>query len=423
MPTFFITFCALSSAKGMNIKMIKINKLTFLVVCVLLLSGCTDRSYEQEKERTEQDSGEASYHEAIAKLEKLSVVMENQLPQIKYGEMDKRILDFYTESIKEEYVFYGRFSNLGYSYIMGVCKGENNPLAELQLGPKRGEFPMIDYNENYIQLGTWLDDQQFESVYQFPGIHTLFMSEYGEMLFLGINQPEDANLGIVFDQIINNGEQEYLELLHSKKAQILPPVVGAFIQVRSLEKGKYHCAYLPISQDEIDRIAYDESKIADEEIEKTAIAFYTSIGNWRNGENSIAPGINQAMLEKAKSHSLIKTHKLSEIEDIKRIELCKVNSPSVWKVIEDADTIKKVEDILRNSHFTQLGGCPYKNLLILTKTDGSTIELQLAADSCDGFILGSYTCFTPGKEQWKVLCELLVINEKSFPPSERGRIE
>lgn len=58
-------------------------------------------------------------------------------------------------------------------------------------------------------------------------------------------------------------------------------------------------------------------------------------------------------------------------------------------------------------HTTELGGCPYTELVVLTKRDGSTIELQLATDGCDGFISGSYACFTPGREQWNVLCELL----------------
>lgn len=71
-----------------------------------------------------------------------------------------------------------------------------------------------------------------------------------------------------------------------------------------------------------------------------------------------------------------------------------------------------------NSHFTEGGGSSYTDLVILTKTNGNTVELQLAADGCDGFVSGSYTCFTPGKEQWKELRELL-----DFPKKMSMRME
>lgn len=137
-----------------------------------------------------------------------------------------------------------------------------------------------------------------------------------------------------------------------------------------------------------------------------AIELYTSIDTWHDGERRI-DYINQSMFEVAESHSLIKTQELSKIQDLEKIELFQTGNPNVLRVIEDTNTIKKIEEILRNSHFTELGGCPYTDLVILTKTDGNTVELQLAADGCDGFVSGSYTCFTPGKEQWKELRELL----------------
>ena len=42
------------------------------------------------------------------------------------------------------------------------------------------------------------------------------MTEKADVIYLGINQPYAADLGIVFNQVMNKGEQEYLELLHRK---------------------------------------------------------------------------------------------------------------------------------------------------------------------------------------------------------------
>lgn len=386
--------------------MIGAKKTFFFVMCISLLFGCKQNSYEKEDGLIEHDLNESVDYEEISKLEKLSIIMEKQIPQIEYGEMDKRLLDFYTEPLKDEYEFYGRFSNLGYSYILGICKEGNSPLAQLELGPDRTEFPTMDINENYIRLGKWTESRQFEPVYDFPGVDTLYMTANADVIYFGIDQPYAADLGIVFNQVMNKDEQDYLELLNRKGAQLLPPIEGAFLQVRSLEMGEYHCVYLPITQDTFDRITEDESKIADDEIEALAIELYTSIHTWYDGERRI-DYINQPMFEIAESHSLIKAQELSKIQNIKKIELFQTDNPSVLRVIEDINTIKKIEEILQNSHFTELGGCPYTDLVILTKTDGNTVELQLAADGCDGFVSGSYTCFTPGKELWEELRELL----------------
>lgn len=391
--------------------MIRTKKILVLLIYILLLSGCKENSYEKEECLVEQSLNESADYEEISKLENLSIIMEKQIPQIKYGEMDKRLLDFYTEPLKEEYEFYGRFSNLGYSYILGICKREHSPLTQLELGPERTEFPTMDINEDYIRLGKWTENRQFEPVYDLPGVATLYMTEKADVIYLGINQPDAADLRIVFNQVMNKGEQEYLERLHRKGAQLLPPVEGAFIQVRSLEMGKYHCVYLSIDQDTFDRMAEDESNIAEYEIEALAIELYTSIDTWYEGERRI-DYMNQSMFEAAESHSLIKTQELNKIQDIEKIELFQTGNPDVLRVIEDTNTIKKIEEILRNSHFTELGGCPYTDLMILTKTDGNTVELQLAADSCDGFVSGSYSCFTPGKKQWEELRELLDFPKK-----------
>lgn len=189
--------------------MIRRKKILFLLVCILL-SGCKENSIEKEECLVEQGLNESADYEEISKMENLSNIMEKQIPQIKYGEMDKRLLDFYTEPLKDEYEFYGRFSNLGYSYILGICKGENSPLTQLELGPERTEFPTMDINENYIRLGKWTENRQFEPVYDFPGVATLYMTEKADVIYLGINQPYAADLGIVFNQVMNKGEQEYL---------------------------------------------------------------------------------------------------------------------------------------------------------------------------------------------------------------------
>lgn len=35
------------------------------------------------------------------------------------------------------------------------------------------------------------------------------------------------------------------------------------------------------------------------------------------------------------------------------------------------------------------------------------MALQFAADGCDGFILGDYACYTPGRAEWDRMRNLL----------------
>ena len=47
------------------------------------------------------------------------------------------------------------------------------------------------------------------------------------------------------------------------------------------------------------------------------------------------------------------------------------------KGIEDADTVNEIVKVLKNSEVYYLGATSYEDLLILTKEDGSEIELQI----------------------------------------------
>lgn len=57
-----------------------------------------------------------------------------------------------------------------------------------------------------------------------------------------------------------------------------------------------------------------------------------------------------------------------------------------------------------------MGRPSYEDLLILTKKDGSEIELQitpyyLGMVAGEGFIFGSSVCYSPGYEEWVNLME------------------
>lgn len=104
---------------------------------------------------------------------------------------------------------------------------------------------------------------------------------------------------------------------------------------------------------------------------------------------------------------------LNEITDISSIKRIRKN-PEKWQSkvlnIEDADTVNEIVKVLKNSEVYYLGATSYEDLLILTKEDGSEIELQIppyypGLYVGEGFILGDAVYYSPGTEEWLELMD------------------
>ena len=104
---------------------------------------------------------------------------------------------------------------------------------------------------------------------------------------------------------------------------------------------------------------------------------------------------------------------LNEITDISSIKRIRKN-PEKWqnKVlnIEDADAVNEIVKVLKNSEVYYLGATSYEDLLILTKEDGSEIELQIPPYYPElyvgeGFILGDTVYYSTGTEEWLELMD------------------
>ena len=104
---------------------------------------------------------------------------------------------------------------------------------------------------------------------------------------------------------------------------------------------------------------------------------------------------------------------LNEITDISSIKRIRKN-PEKWQNrvlnIEDADTVNEIVKVLKNSEVYYLGATSYEDLLILTKKDGSEIELQIPPYYPrlyvgEGFILGDAVYYSPGTEEWLELMD------------------
>lgn len=147
----------------------------------------------------------------IDKIRDLMSIMEEETPEIKYMDMEEALLEFYTKPIKDDYKFFGRFSNNCYAYILGISKTDTPPLRDLDSSIGKTGYIQLK-KKVYDQIG---NDDSSEDIYDFPGILSFYQSNDGKYIYLGVKQYSDfedisgdtkysgINLGEVFNEIVN----------------------------------------------------------------------------------------------------------------------------------------------------------------------------------------------------------------------------
>ena len=341
----------------------------------------------------------------VRELENLITPMEMETPEINYTDMEQDLLSVYTEPIKNDYKFWGRLSNDGYCYILGISKQEEPVLKDLDY--------RIDESSGYIQLGHWIvEGESFEKVFDLLKVRSFWKSKDGRLLYLGIKQYSDlddikySDLGEVFDAIVNEDRLEYINQLHEKHFRAIEPFGTSYIAMYKWKHGEEFYAYKPISPDELGIITSDKTPVPPEIIDGRDVHLCND-----EGEGIPFIHMNQSLYKMVKDFYEVRS--LNEITDISSIKRIRKN-PEKWqnKVlnIEDADSVNEIVKVLKNSEVYYLGATSYEDLLILTKKDGSEIELQIppyypGLYVGEGFILGDAVYYSPGTEEWLELMD------------------
>ena len=400
----------------------------YIFIPIALLFACNGRQELKSTEtieNTDIDRQTSSVSESVAENEltgtemgeirDLISIMEEETPEIKYMDMEEDLLKFYTKPIKDDYKFLGRFSDNGYAYILGISKTVKPPLMDLN--------SWIEEN-GYVQLGKLIDDQignedSFEKIYDFPGVLSFYQSKDGKYIYLGVKQYSDfknisgdikysgMNLGEVFNEILNKNRLEYINQLHEKQLRAIKPFKTPYILMYKWEHGEDFYAYKPISYDEMTAITEDNRKVDSSKINNECVLLYGY-----NGEDMpFMDSVNQTLYENVKDFFEVRS--LDEITDISSIKLIRKNAQDGQSKIiniDDSDSVNEIVKILKSSEVSYMGRPSYEDLLILTKKDGSEIELQitpyyLGMVAGEGFIFGSSVCYSPGSQEWVNLME------------------
>ena len=391
--------------------------LLYTLIIIVLLTACSKQEISENIQNSAPinvDESQSSVHDftdnqltdmEIKELEKLIFPMEMETPEINYTDMEQDLLSVYTEPIKKDYKFWGRLSNDGYCYILGISKQEEPALKDLDY--------RLEESTGYIQLRHWIvEGENFVKAYDLPKVSSFWKSKDGRLLYLGIRQYSDlddikySNLGEVFNAIVNKGRSEYINQLHEKHFRAIKPFGTPYIAMYKWKHGEEFYAYKPISHDELNVIINDKTTVSPEIIDGQDIHLH-------NDEEEAIPFIpmNQSLYKMVEDFYEVRS--LNEITDISSIKRIRKN-PEKWQDrvlnIEDADTVNEIVKVLKNSEVYYLGATSYEDLLILTKKDGSEIELQIPPYypelfTGEGFILGDSVYYSPGREEWLKLMD------------------
>ena len=381
----------------------------YTLIIIVLLTACSKKEILENIQSStviNVDESKASVYDftdnqltdaQVRELENLITPMEMETPEINYTDMGQDLLSVYKEPIKNDYKFWGRLSNDGYCYILGISKQEEPVLKDLDY--------RLDESSGYIQLGHWIvEGESFEKIFDLLKVRSFWKSKDGRLLYLGIKQYSD--LGEVFDAIVNKDRLEYINQLHEKHFRAIQPFGTSYIAMYKWKHGEEFYAYKPISPDELGIITSDKTPVPPEIIDVRDVHLCNN-----EGEGIPFIHMNQSLYKMVEDFYEVSS--LNEITDISSIKRIRKN-PEKWQSrvlnIEDTDAVNEIVKVLKNSEIYYLGATSYEDLLILTKKDGSEIELQIlpyypGLYVGEGFILGDAVYYSPGTEEWLELMD------------------
>jgi len=330
-----------------------------------------------------------------------------------FSDMETSEAERYGGQLKESYDFVGRKTEDGTGYVLGFKKGDGSLLDGLSISSVYDE-------RDYIEAAVWSEqDEEYKPVYIFDNISELIQGQIeggiNEILYLqpsDMETPEEIQSAFKYRHC--DGEEGYIyaEDVLRRGVRFTPPDTGAYLAVDKYENGRERWEYIPLSEEEEQEILGSDEMIAPELYGHYGMEFFVSQQVYEEKEIEQGP-ITMPAFKIAEERCGFKLGDIAEIHDIVKaeMELCAWDEETeemrtVTEALEDLEQIKELEEILASSEADAEGKCPYKAILTLTREDGETVVVSLAADSCDGFILGSHGVYSPGKKATERIWEL-----------------
>lgn len=350
--------------------------------------------------------GVSSTYEEEIQEDKVIEFLEGFEPDIQFITMDEEEAVSFGEPLKESYQFIGRKTEDGFGYVICILKDEKDPLENWTFYGKDDFIAAEILNGKTGNVEQTTEFRDITAAYQGDGNRILYLQPKEYVM------PDELQQAFYYRFCSGEAGIRYLQDMTDRGVRFSPPDNGAYLCVERYENGKCYTEYILLTKEEEKKIMESDEVIDPLYYGNYGLQFYVSQESYEKGdiqENRItAPAL--AIAEERCRFEIIK---LSEIHDIVRAELkmkFQEEDQTTGKVVrewEETETLssspdlKKLEEILQSSQPSYEGKCPYTAILTLTRKDGTEIILQVAVDSCDGFILGSHSFYSPGMEKTK----------------------
>lgn len=390
----------------------------FLCLCFLLF-GCASGGQKNEaaaeisgerEEITEETAG--NFPDELENQEKIILSLEKFESGLEFSYMDDSLAESYGEPLKDSYDFVGRVTADGIGYVIGFKKGESSLLDGLSIYGK----------DDYIEAAVWSEqEEEYKPVYTFKTINSLLQggSKSQLLYFQPIDMATPEEIEEAFFYQYCNGAQgvEYAEDVYDRGVRFTPPDTGAYLLVNRYENGIRRFEYVALTKEEETKILESDEMILPELYGKDGLEFFVSQETYE--EMEIEEGtITMPALKIAEDKCRFQVTDISEIHDIVKAEMRYYgkregdgNGITLLFAVDlmDEKQLSELSDLLSGAEPAQEGKCPYGGVITLKRQDGTEITVSLAADGCDGFVLGSHGIYSLGKDGmeqvWKMFME------------------
>ena len=389
----------------------------------MMMAGCgssgvsqsvnTDMAVQEEAER--ETSTEDRENETIVESktmwtkemqdEEIAFLEDHFSDGMEFEDMDESMAVTYGKDISEYYDLIGRITEDGCGYVLAFRKDSVDIFEGYDQYWKDQDFVVVDRNE---------ETDQENIIYSFSEINDICTSSENDILYI---QPEDlevpGELKKAFILKYCSGEEgiAYLEDVMERGVRFTPPDEDGYLEVYRYENGKQRLEYVSLTKEEEKAIIHSDALIMPEWYGEYGLQYFVSQDIYEETDMEEGP-ITEEALKIAEERCRFVAMDISEIHDIveakfeMQVNLEDGSEKQIEIDVQDPDVLMELEEILASSFETGEGKCPYTGILTLTREDGLEMVLSLATDGCDGFIFGSNSVYTVGKEKTARIWEI-----------------
>lgn len=338
--------------------------------------------------------------------------------------MDPTAAASYASAISDAYDFIGRITEDGYGYVLGFKKGTSDPFEGYGFCWKNGVFTVTETEEKTGEEIT---------VFTFSNIENIYFGDERNILYIHPSDYEETeNISIAFQKKFCSGEdgRAYLSDVIERKVRFTAPDSGAYLAVKRLENGYWRYEYVPLTEEEEERILQSDALILPEWYGEHGIEFFVNEERYEETGRE-CEAITEEALKIAEDRCHFVAMDISEIKDIVKAafkmwisdaeNMDQQKGSLIWNgenwyaegnvdiTLTSEEDLQELEEIFSQAEAGHDSSCPYTGILTLFREDGTELVLHLAADGCSGFIFGSAGMYQIGedavKRVWEILAE------------------